>query len=205
MTRSRQRHGPLSAAAPVHDEAWFDDLFRTHHRAVLAFARRRVPEHADDVVGEVFAVAWRRRDEVPAEPLPWLYRTAGNHVLHARRGDARRSRTLAAAAGQGGVDVSAEDPGDRVAAALDSRSLIRAALGALGEADQEVLRLWAWERLEIPQIAYVLGCSGGTTRVRLHRALRRLRAAARAADAAVPHPETTARPGTRPAPIRSEA
>jgi RNA polymerase sigma factor (sigma-70 family) len=190
----------------LHDEAWFDALFRTHHRAVLAFARRRVPDHADDVVSEAFAVAWRRRDEVPAEPLPWLYRTAGNSILHARRGDARRSRTIAAAAGQGGVDVCAEDPGDRVAAALDSQALIRAALDTLRQADQEVLRLWAWERLEISQIAYVLGCSGGTVRVRLHRALRRLRAAAVVvSDDAVPHPTTVVRPDPRPAQLRSEA
>jgi RNA polymerase sigma-70 factor (ECF subfamily) len=117
----------------------------------------------------------------------------------------RHSRTVAAAAARGDVEPSAEDPGDRVAAALDSRALIRAALDTLRDGDQEVLRLWAWERLEISQIAYVLGCSGGTTRVRLHRALRRLRAAALVSDDAVPHPTTAARPDARPAPIRSEA
>jgi RNA polymerase sigma-70 factor (ECF subfamily) len=205
MTRHRRRHGPLSPEPAPHDEGWFDDLFRTHHRAVLAFARRRVPDHADDVVAEVFAVAWRRRDEVPSEPLPWLYRTAGNHILHARRGDARRSRTAAAAAARDGVEPFAEDPGDRVAAALDSRAVIRGALAGLREADQELLRLWAWEGLEVGEIAGVLGRSAGATRVRLHRALRRLRAAAEEPGRPVRDSTVPAGPGTRPATIRSEA
>lgn len=204
MTRARRRHGPPSPSAPVHDEAWFDHLFRTHHRAVLAFARRRVPDHADDVVAEVFAVAWRRRAEVPSEPLPWLYRTAGNHILHARRGDARWSRTVAAAGARDGVEPAAEDLGDRVAAALDSRALIHGALGSLREPDQEVLRLWAWEELEVAQIAYVLGCSRGATRVRLHRALGRLRDALEPGPPTA-HPTSAARPDALPAAIRSEA
>jgi RNA polymerase sigma-70 factor, ECF subfamily len=97
MTRSRRQRPPADGDPP-RGAAWFEQLFRDHHRDVLAYARRRVPGDADDVVAEVFAVAWRRRDDVPPEPLPWLYRTAANHILHARRGDARRSRTVTAGA-----------------------------------------------------------------------------------------------------------
>ena len=216
MTRFHQRHGPPSTAG-VRDEAWFDDLFRAHHRLVLAYARRRVPGHADDVVAEVFAAAWRRRDDVPADALSWLYRTAGNHVMHARRGDARRSRIAAAVAACEDAEPAAEDHGDRVAAELDSRAVIRGALGTLGEADQEVLRLWAWEQLDIARIAEVLECRTGTARVRLHRAMRRLRAASGTDDDAVPsdgpsrasggafEPREPARTKTFDAAIRSEA
>jgi RNA polymerase sigma-70 factor (ECF subfamily) len=31
---------------------------------------------APDVVAETFLVAWRRLDDVPADPLPWLYGVA---------------------------------------------------------------------------------------------------------------------------------
>ena len=59
------------------DAAWFEDLYRTHHPAVLRYAVRRVgPDDADDVVSEVFATAWRRRTAVGEPPLPWLYRAA---------------------------------------------------------------------------------------------------------------------------------
>ncbi len=62
----------------------------THHLAVLKYARRRVPDVADEVVAEVFATAWRQRSTVPDPPLPWLYATARHEVLHQRRSHARR-------------------------------------------------------------------------------------------------------------------
>ncbi|MBI4942797.1 MAG: sigma-70 family RNA polymerase sigma factor [Actinobacteria bacterium] len=180
MTGSPQ-HRELPPARAGRDEAWFEDLFRRSHCAVLAFARRRVPEDADDVVSEVFSVAWRRRDEVPEEPLPWLYRVAHHEVLHSRRGEARRARNAQAAVEHLGPEQTAADMGEHVADRLDSRALIRPALDLLPDADQELLRLWAWEGLEPQEIAYVLGCTRGATRVRLHRALRRLRRAVLAA------------------------
>jgi RNA polymerase sigma factor (sigma-70 family) len=51
------------------------------------------------------------------------------------------------------------------------------ALSTLAPADQEVLRLAAWEQLSPGQIASVLGLSSVTARSRLPRARRRLRAA----------------------------
>ena len=39
----------------------FEQLFRSHHRAVAAYARRRAPgDTSDDVVASTFLVAWRR-------------------------------------------------------------------------------------------------------------------------------------------------
>jgi Sigma-70 region 2 len=35
-------------------------LFRDHARQVFAYAARRAPDRADDVVAETFAIAWRR-------------------------------------------------------------------------------------------------------------------------------------------------
>ena len=74
---------------------WFEHLFRDHHLEVLSYARRRVGEEADDIVSDVFTTAWQRRSVVPDDALPWLYRTAANHVLHARRSWARRARVVA--------------------------------------------------------------------------------------------------------------
>jgi RNA polymerase sigma-70 factor (ECF subfamily) len=60
---------------------------------VHAFARRRVAAEAvDDVVSEAFTVAWRRLDDIPDDPLPWLLGVARNVVGTARRGEARRLR-----------------------------------------------------------------------------------------------------------------
>ena len=50
------------------------------------------------------------------------------------------------------------------------------ALHRLSDADQEVLRLSAWEDLSGADIAAVLNCSNSAAAVRLHRARQRLRA-----------------------------
>ncbi|MGW2240634.1 sigma factor-like helix-turn-helix DNA-binding protein, partial [Streptomyces sp. NPDC001759] len=46
----------------------------------------------------------------------------------------------------------------------------------LSEADQEVLRLTAWEELGVDDLAVALGCGTRAAAMRLHRARRRLRA-----------------------------
>jgi hypothetical protein len=72
--------------------ARFDALFRDHHPVVRAYARRRVPpEVVDDVVSETFLVVWRRLDDVPEAPLPWLLAVARNVVGTASYRDATPS------------------------------------------------------------------------------------------------------------------
>ncbi len=68
----------------------FEQLYRQHAGAVLAYARRRTTqEAADDAVAEVFLIAWRRVDDVPAEPLPWLLGVARRVLANQRRGERR--------------------------------------------------------------------------------------------------------------------
>ena len=57
-----------------------------------AYLWRRDPELADDVTAETFLVAWRRLDDIPAEPLPWLIGVARKIRLNQRRGDRRRDQ-----------------------------------------------------------------------------------------------------------------
>ncbi|WP_294003145.1 sigma factor [Streptomyces sp.] len=42
--------------------------------------------NVDDIVGETFLAAWRRRSELPEDPRPWLFGTARNAMLNAHRG-----------------------------------------------------------------------------------------------------------------------
>lgn len=147
------------------DDAWFEQLYQRHAPAVLAYARRRTPADAEDVLVEVFEVAWRRRDRVPPEPLPWLYATAGNVIAHTLRGDTRRGRLMAKVAAQPVVPATEEH--DRLATAMLT----------LSADDQEILRLWAWEDLDGAALAQALGCAPGAARTRLHRAKTRLRTA----------------------------
>ncbi|WP_163275765.1 RNA polymerase sigma factor [Cellulomonas iranensis] len=172
------------------DERWFEELFVAHGNQVLAYARRRVPQDADDVVAEVFATAWRHRSRVPDEPLPWLYRTAAHHVLHSHRPRGRRAALAARSATLDAPDRDPEDVADGIVERLDREALVARVLAELSPRDAEVLRLWAWEQLSTDEIAYVLVISGTAARVRLHRAQRRAEAALHraAATAATPSP-----------------
>jgi RNA polymerase sigma-70 factor, ECF subfamily len=147
----------------------FDALFREHHSAVRAFARRRVPpEDVDDIVSETFLVLWRRLDDVPEVSLPWLLAVARNVVGTEWRGAARRERLwLKAQSWQ----VQRGDCGEHDSD--DGRVL--AALAVLRERDREALMLVAWDDLTPAQAAAVLGEPPARFRKRLHRARRRLR------------------------------
>ncbi|WP_256840400.1 RNA polymerase sigma factor [Ornithinimicrobium faecis] len=170
-------------------EEWFDDLFRRHHVAIRSYALRRAPSEADDIVSEVFTVAWRKRDEVPDHPLPWLYAVAARETLHAVRSSHRREHYQRRAAAQ--AQLSAPDDIEAVDARLSAQDPVRAAMARLSERDNEVLRLWAWERLEPAEISAALGISRTAARVRLHRARVRIERILReycAAEAPRPEP-----------------
>ncbi|MGW7041256.1 RNA polymerase sigma factor [Streptomyces avermitilis] len=158
---------------PIDTEAQFTDVYRAHYEDVLRFVRRRAhPMNVDDIVGETFLAAWRRRRELPENPRPWLFGTARNVMLNANRGMRRQSALVvhiqqAAAAGR-------HDPAADATAQVDSRIDLVAAWQSLAPADQEVLALHVWEGLDARDAATVLGCTRAAYAMRLTRAKRRL-------------------------------
>ena len=171
--------------------ARFDALFTAHQRHVLAYAMRRTQAWADaeDVAAETFTIAWRKFDSIPeAEPLPWLYAVARRVLANHRRGLGRRERLTALLR----VDVATPM---RAGEDLDGPAF--AALSALAPADQEILRLVAWEELGNQGIAAVLGITPNAVAIRLHRARARF-----AAALARVSPEDTVK---YPAPSRTSA
>jgi RNA polymerase sigma-70 factor (ECF subfamily) len=144
----------------------FENLFREHCAGVRGYALRRVgADLADEVVSEVFVVAWRRFADVPSDALPWLLGCARRVIANQRR-SASRQRALSVRLAQvRPVQVSDE---------LGSGGRLRRALSMLSERDREVLMLIAWEDLSAAGAAQVLGCSERAFAMRLHRARRRL-------------------------------
>lgn len=150
----------------------FEAVFREHHAAVRAFARRRAPAEAvDDIVSETFLAAWRRLDRLDGDPLPWLLGIARNVVGTERRGHARRLRLWTKA--QAGYRAHE----DRIDVAPPEDTRVLSALASLSERDREALTLIAWDDLTPAQAATVLRMPANRFRVRLHRASRRLRSA----------------------------
>jgi RNA polymerase sigma factor (sigma-70 family) len=143
-----------------------EQLFADHARAVRAYALRRVdPATADDVVSDVFVIAFRRLEMIPESPLPWLLATAWKIIANQRRATSRRE-ALSANLQPLQAGVWHDEHGDDHA--------LLAGLARLSERDREVILLVAWEELDPASAATVLGCSRATFSVRLHRARRRL-------------------------------
>jgi RNA polymerase sigma-70 factor, ECF subfamily len=150
----------------------FDALFDSYKVDVATYCRWRAPSpgDADDVLSEVFLIAWRRFDDIPEGGAAriWLYATArrviGNQRRSRRRLDALRDRMAR--------EPVAWPP---TLAAGDETARVHEALADLNARDREVLLLAEWEDLTAAEIAQVLGCLVVTARGRLHRARRRFR------------------------------
>jgi RNA polymerase sigma-70 factor, ECF subfamily len=177
----------------------FELLYAKHAPAVKAYVLRRSDAStADDVVAEVFVVCWRRFEEIPIDPQPWLFGIARRVLSTQRRGERRRvalQHRLAHTAGHSAAPVpgelSGEMPGglnseerngfadaiprmgDGALAGIADTGLA-AALARLSDGDRELLLLIAWEGLSPAEAASVLGVKPATARVRLLRARRRL-------------------------------
>jgi RNA polymerase sigma-70 factor (ECF subfamily) len=150
----------------------FEALFTQTFETILAYALRRAdPELAEDAVAETFATAWRRLEDVPPEPLPWLFGVARRILSNQRRSGSRRQALASRVTNElRGSIAESRDPADVVS----EREYMRTALGALSQGDREVLMLVAWEGLSSNQAAAALGCTPQTFMVRLHRARKRL-------------------------------
>jgi RNA polymerase sigma-70 factor, ECF subfamily len=148
--------------------ARLEALFSAYSREVFAYAARRTDEaSAADVLSEVFVVVWRRLDDVPCEPLPWLLSVARRVLANQRRSARRHERLL-------GRVATCAAPETALLAISDGT--LRYALAALNERDRQALLLTAWEGLSSEEAARVIGCSTQAFLVRSHRARRRLAA-----------------------------
>lgn len=150
----------------------FDALFREQVEGIASYCRWRSHSRGDaeDAVAEVFLIAWRRLDDVPAgdDARPWLYATARRVMANQARAHARRSRLNRRLTAEAATAPAEEDP--RI-------SRVHDALAALGPRDREVLLLAEWEGLTPAEIGRALHRPPVTIRVRLHRARSRFRAA----------------------------
>ena len=152
----------------------FEVIFRSTYDSVYAYVLRRAdPAEAEDIVAETYAVAWRRFDIMPTEPIPWLYAVARRILANARRAGRRRADLATRLAMHLSPATSSEsDPAEQ----SEDAAVMRAALGALRGGDREVLLLVGWEGLDNEAAAQALGISSDAFAVQLHRARRRLQA-----------------------------
>ncbi|WP_338064315.1 sigma-70 family RNA polymerase sigma factor [Thermoactinospora rubra] len=163
----------------------FATLFDRYSGMIYRYVSRRVgPEHAEDLVGETFMVAFSRRrhyDLNYPDARPWLFGIATKLLSRHHRSEAARYRALQ----RSPVEEHVEFPADAVAAGVTAQAARKAlaeALAALSKRDRDALLLYAWSGLTYEEVARALDIPLGTVRSRLNRARRKLRAELGGAD-----------------------
>jgi RNA polymerase sigma-70 factor, ECF subfamily len=156
----------------------FAGLFDRHAPAIHRYVERRLgPDAADDLVAEVFLIAFQRRAIFAAAGVgarPWLYGIATNLIRRRRRDEIRLLRAIA----HSWPDPAAEPMADQVTgrvAAQAVRSQLASALARLPRSQRDVLLLVA-SGLSYDETAEALGVPLGTVASRLARARRKVRA-----------------------------
>jgi len=156
------------------DEHRLREAFEQHSMRVFAYALRHTdPASAQDVVADVFLVAWRRIDDLPANALPWLLVVARNTIANRRRSLTRQHRLAGELTTIARLAPDAAGAEDTAVA----RSAHLAALAELTDTEREAVLLVGWDGLAPSDAALVAGCSVHAFEVRLQRARARLRRA----------------------------
>ena len=166
-------------AASLEQPARFGDIFDRHATSLHRyFVRRLGPFDAEALVGDVFRIAFEKRDGYDRSrpnARPWLYGIGTNLLARHRRGEERRIRAVARLAAQ---RVPVVDLADGVSDTVDAGALwprVADAVALLPDAERDALILHVWENLSYDEVAEALGVPVGTVRSRLHRARARIR------------------------------
>ncbi|MBT8203513.1 MAG: sigma-70 family RNA polymerase sigma factor [Acidimicrobiia bacterium] len=156
--------------ARTESETAFARLYEEYGGRVLAYCVRRLPrDDARDAAAEVFAVAWRKFDDVPRDEgaIRWLYGVARNVVKNHRRSRRRSDNLvtkLVSLRGDGGPGPEAH------VIERDEHKVVREAIQRLRPKYREVLQLVEWEGLSRNDAADVLHLSRAAIDQRMHRA-----------------------------------
>ena len=160
------------------DPRLFAAVYDRHASTVFRFLVRRVGrDTADELVGDVFRIAFERRatfDCARPSARPWLYGIATNLVAKHRRTEARRLRATA----QFAAEVATDSLADSVVGGVDAYQLwpsVAHGIAELPDGERDALLLYAWEELTYEEVAAALEIPVGTVRSRLSRARGRLR------------------------------
>ena len=159
----------------------FDELVRRHQQRVYAVAYRITTnrEDARDVAQESLLRAYRRIHQwrPGAGFVPWLMRLTANASIDHLRHEKRRPRAVAtdndgpALAEQTAAPVDGPDARTRASEIADH---VHGALSVLSPTQRAVFAMRHYEGLALNEIAEALGCSVGSVKVHLFRALKKL-------------------------------
>lgn len=155
-------------AARRGDRRAFDGLVRAYERPLRGFLVRRAgPEAADDVFQETLIAAWGAMPKFAGRSgfKAWLFGIA----LH-KATDALRASGRAPTESWSDVTENMIPVGPDPFAASDLKHSVQATLAALQPAQREVLELYYYAELTLPEIAESLGRNLNTVKYQFYRA-----------------------------------
>lgn len=162
------------------DASAWRELYEAHVDFVHRVAWRLGTPDAelDDVVQDVFTIAYRRLDQFEdGRFTTWLYRICAN-VVSARHRH-RRVRRVFAALLPWVITPAAEEAPGRARERADAGRSVQRVLEQMAPRKREVLVLFELEALSAREIAERLGCPENTVFTRLHHARREFKDIAR--------------------------
>ncbi len=172
----------LAEALKRGDERALEALVRRHQGRVYAVAYRLTGNREDalDVTQESLLKAYRKIHawQPTGGFLPWLLRLTANQAIDVvRKRKRRRQERLEEAYLPDSEHAPIEPAGHDTGVAVHAREIderVRAALTVLSESQRTVFVLRHYEGLQLSDIAAELGCTVGSVKVHLFRALKKL-------------------------------
>jgi RNA polymerase sigma factor (sigma-70 family) len=179
VTRSRvdRRSDALLLVDADTDPAAFGELYERHAASVFRWLERRMGWLAADLTAETFTRAWLQRgrfsDEREGSALPWLLGIAGRLVADAARHD--RVETRARERLDLPTELISDDGYDAVERQLSPRPMLERRLAELPVHERDAIDLRIIDELAYDEVARRLNVRPATARLRVSRALGRLR------------------------------
>lgn len=146
----------------------FEDFVAARAGALRRTAYLLTRDHhlAEDLTQTVLAKAWRRWTRINGSPEAYVHRILVNEHVSWRR---RRWN------GERPTEILPEDAGPNPTDAVGLRSDLWEAVGRLPKRQRTTLVLRLYEDLTEAQTAHLMGCSVGTVKSQMSKALSRLR------------------------------
>jgi len=158
------------------DSAAFTAIFERYQSLLYIFAYKRINdrEEAKDMIHELFASIWERREsiQISGDILPYLYTALKNRIFDLYKHKQVTRRYLESF--QEYLDT-AQNAADYRVRHNDLSALIEKEIAALPEKMRVVFELSRKSNLSRKEIAEVLGMSEETVKSRMHSALKILK------------------------------
>jgi RNA polymerase sigma-70 factor (ECF subfamily) len=156
----------LVAAARRNDRSAFDSLMHAHQERLRAFLIRRVgPNAAEDVFQETCLAAWQGmpRLDLRVRFKTWLFSIAVHKAADYHRTLGRLTRQEVA------LDAAQLPAPSDALDAVEHKVLARRVLDSLNEDQRQILEMYYFAELTLPEMATILGRNLNTLKYQFYR------------------------------------